>query len=69
MIRNISDDYLEIHIMISFLMYSKINDQGNWKVRKLHTIFFFYHCTVHSDIHTVHSPTDAHLLKLLLKFT
>ena len=24
----------------------------------------FYHCTVHSDIHTVHSPTDAHLLKL-----
>ena len=24
----------------------------------------FYRCTVHSDIHTVHSPTDAHLLKL-----
>ena len=29
----------------------------------------FYRCTVHSDIHTVHSPTDAHLLKLSLKFT
>jgi len=28
---------------------------------------FFYRCTVHSDIHTVHSPTDAHLLKLWLK--
>jgi len=26
--------------------------------------FYSYHCTVHSDIHTVHSPTDAHLLKL-----
>jgi len=25
---------------------------------------FFYRCTVHSDIHTVHSPTDARLLKL-----
>ena len=24
----------------------------------------FYRCTVHSDIHAVHSPTDAHLLKL-----
>ena len=30
---------------------------------------FFYRCTVHSDIHTVHSPTDAHLLELWLKFT
>ena len=30
---------------------------------------FFYCCTVHSDIHTVHPPTDAHLLQLLLKFT
>ena len=29
----------------------------------------FYRCTVHSGIHTVHSPTDAHLLKLWLKFT
>jgi len=28
--------------------------------------FKFYRCTVHSDIHTVHSPTDAHLLKLRL---
>ena len=25
---------------------------------------FFYRCTVHSDIYTVHAPTDAHLLKL-----
>ena len=30
---------------------------------------FFYRCTVHSNIHTVHSPTDAHLVKLWLKFT
>jgi len=29
----------------------------------------FYHCTVHSDIHTVDSPTDAHLLKMWLQFT
>ena len=29
----------------------------------------FCHCTVHSDIHAVHSPTDAHLLKLLLQIT
>ena len=29
----------------------------------------FYRCTVHSGIHTVHSPTDAHLLKLRLQFT
>ena len=29
----------------------------------------FYLYTVHSDIHTVHSPTDAHLLKLWLQFT
>ena len=24
----------------------------------------FYRCTVHFDIHTIHSPTDANLLKL-----
>jgi len=24
---------------------------------------------MHSDIHTVHSPTDGHLLKLWLQFT
>ena len=29
----------------------------------------FYRCNVHSDIHTVRSPTDAHLLKLWLQFT
>jgi len=29
----------------------------------------FYRCTVHSDIHTVHSPTDTHFLELWLKFT
>jgi len=27
---------------------------------------FFYRCTVHSDIHAVQSPTDAHLLKTLI---
>jgi hypothetical protein len=31
--------------------------------------FFFYRCTVHSDIHTVHSPRNADLLKLWLQFT
>ena len=25
---------------------------------------FFYRCTMHSVIHTVYSPTDAHLLQL-----
>jgi len=37
----------------------------------LHFFFFFnfYLFTVHSDIHTVYLPTDAHLLKLLLQFT
>ena len=29
----------------------------------------FHRCTVHSDIHTVHSPIDAHLLKFWLQFT
>jgi len=29
--------------------------------------FFFYHCTMHCDIHTVPSPTDAHLLECCLK--
>jgi len=38
----------------------------NWPCTKLNN---FYHCTVHSDIHTVHSPTDAHLLELWLQFT
>jgi len=28
------------------------------------TVDNFCRCTVHSDIHTVHSPTVAHLLKL-----
>jgi len=28
------------------------------------TVVNFYCCTVHSDIHTVHSPTDARSLKL-----
>ena len=27
------------------------------------TLLNFRGCTVHSDIHTVHSPTDAHLLE------
>jgi hypothetical protein len=29
-----------------------------------HFLTFLYRCTVHSDIHTVHSPTDAHLLTI-----
>ena len=33
-------------------------------IRTTFQTFFFYRCTMHSDIHTVHSPTDAHLLKL-----
>ena len=37
--------------------------------RSSETSVNFYRCTVDSDIHTVHSPTDAHLLELRLKFT
>ena len=33
------------------------------------TANFFYCCTVHSYIRTVHSSIDAHLLKLGLEFT
>jgi len=36
---------------------------------KFNIKYFFYRCTVHSDIHTVHSPTNAHLLELRLKLT
>jgi len=36
----------------SYTMYNKL-------IKK----YYFYRCTVHSDIHTVHSPTNAHLLK------
>ena len=32
----------------------------------IHTRNNFYRCTEHSDIHTVQSPTDAHLLELQL---
>ena len=38
-----------------------------WELQ-ISQVYFFYRCTVHSDIHTVHSPTDAHLLKLWLQF-
>jgi len=33
--------------------------------------FFFYRCTVHSDIYKVHTPTNAIFIKLdkVLKFT
>ena len=39
------------------------------KQKNITLSFFSYCCTVHSDIHTVHSPTDAHSLELGLKFT
>ena len=32
--------------------------------KKTRQIFNFYRSTIHSGIRTVHSPTDAHLLKL-----
>ena len=40
----------------------EVKPHAKWKPYLL----IFYHCTVHSDIHTVHSPTDAHLLKVWL---
>ena len=61
------------HEALNMLLHSKA------PARKLHfELFFncveirlqtfapdnFYHCTVHSDIHIVHSPTDVHLLEL-----
>jgi len=35
-------------------------------LRLLTFYFYFYLCTTHSDIHTVHSPTDAHFIKTLI---
>ena len=55
-----------MYVLSSKIIYQSIP----FKLRELYIyIFFFYRCTVHSDIHTVHSPTDAHLLKLWLQFT
>ena len=39
------------------------------KWKKLNVLQNFYRCTVHSDIHTVYLPTDAHLVKLWFKIT
>ena len=33
-------------------------------VQDIYIYIFFCRFTAHSDIHTVHSPTDAHLLQL-----
>jgi len=46
----------------SQLYPESLKGQAAWKIYKF-TAMFFYRCTVHSDIHTVHSPTDSHLLK------
>ena len=55
----------------NFCFVSKQN--GTEFVKKMHMIRpktmytlynFVYRCTVHSDIRTVHLPTDARLLKL-----
>jgi len=45
-------------------VYTEHKCRTNKLQNKFLFIYFFYRCTVHSDIHTVHSPTDAHLLKL-----
>ena len=48
----------------------KITSHYNLDVRaEQNVLFFLYRYNVHSDIHTVHSPTDAHLLTLWLQFT
>jgi len=41
----------------------KVDGQIFW-VMLTEFCIFFNRCTIHSDIHTVHSPTDANLLKL-----
>jgi hypothetical protein len=38
-------------------------DRNQWRA-VLKTSINFYRCTVHSDVHTIYLPTDAHLLKL-----
>jgi hypothetical protein len=48
-------------VQVVFLNKADATECGTKKER---IIFNFYRCTVHSDIHTVHSPTDAHLLNL-----
>jgi len=48
---------------------TKFRSRGVTQKKEYNIFSGFYRCTVHSDIHTVHSPTDAHLLKLWLKFT
>ena len=47
---------------------------GNWlsyvvSCLKTHTFIKrnFYHCTMHSAIHTIHSPTDALFINSLIK--
>ena len=62
--------------LISEMLNIKIRNSTNDYFRRIHTIYYLdihsifiylfihYRCTVHSDIHAVHSPTDAHLLKL-----
>jgi len=42
---------------------NKKND--NWrKLRVKERIFYFYRCSVHSEIYIVHSPTNALFIKL-----
>ena len=59
---NIGKRQLQNSPVVPSKMLTVIQDQ------QMH-IVPYYRCTVHSDIHTVHSPTDAHLLKLWLQFT
>ena len=42
-----------------------VHTDGQTKITKF---LFFNRCTVYSGIHTVHSPTDAHLWKNLITF-
>ena len=35
----------------------------------IYLFMYIFYRTVYSDIHTVHSPKDAHILKLWLQFT
>ena len=68
-----------LHIcVLNYILYSYMRNNRLWGKKAIFILVFeretlkenfFYRCTMHSDIHTVHLPADAHLLKLWLQFT
>ena len=55
-----------VFCLLSVRQWILYNTQVHTKLKGTE-IPFFYSCTVHSDIHTIHSPTDAHLIKPSIK--